>query len=113
MNGVTAQDMAVISMGIDTLLECVRQTEAWWRVCGDDAALRRAQRLGAVIRTTRRKFFPEEADSDVQVAEALIVAEGLREAARQCKEGQAALHARLAGGADTIERLCRSREVRP
>lgn len=113
MSGVTAQDMLVISMGIDTLLECVRQTEAWWRVCGDDAALRRAQRLGSAIRSTRRKFFPEDADSDVEIAEALIVAEGLREAARQCKEGQAALHARLVGGAATIERLCHSRELRP
>jgi hypothetical protein len=113
MNGVTAQDMVVIRMGIDTLLECVRQTETWWRACGDDAALRRAQRLGHAIRTTRRKFFPEDADFDLQISEALIVAEGLRDAARQCKEGQAALHARLAGGADTIERLCRSRGVRP
>ncbi|MGH8174796.1 MAG: hypothetical protein ACREV5_00870 [Steroidobacter sp.] len=105
MNGVTAQDMVVISMGIDTLLECVRRTEDWWRGCGDDAALRRAQRLSAAIRTTRRKFFPEAADFDLQISEALIVAEGLCEAARQYKEGQAALHARLAGGADTIERL--------
>lgn len=113
MTLTSQEDMVVIRMGIDTLLECVRQTETWWRACGDDAALRRAQRLGAAIRTTRRKFFPEAADSDVQIAEALIVAEGLREAARQCKEGQAALHARLAGGADTIERLCRSRGVRP
>lgn len=113
MNGVTAQDMVVISMGIDTLLECVRRTEDWWRECGDEAALRRAQRLGHAIRATRRKFFPEDADFDLQISEALIVAEGLREAARQCKEGQAALHARLAGGADTIERLCRSRGERP
>lgn len=113
MSGINPRDMVVISRGIETLLECVRRTEVWWRACGDDAALRRAQRLGISIRTTRRKFFPEDADSDVQVAEALIVAEGLREAARQCKEGQAALHAGLAGGADTIERLCRSRGVRP
>ena len=112
MTRTSEEDMVVIRMGINTLLECVRQTETWWRVCGDDAALRRAQRLGHAIRTTRRKFFPEDADSDVQIAEALIVAEGLREAARQCKEGQAALHARLAGGADTIERLCRSRGER-
>lgn len=49
-------------------------------------------------------------DSDEQIAEAFIVAEGLREAAKQC---QAALHARLVGGAEVIERLCRSREVRP
>lgn len=113
MNRTTREDMALISMGIDTLLECVRQTEVWWRACGDDAALRRAQRLGTAIRMTRRKFFPEDAKFDVQVAEALIVAEGLREASRQCKEGQAALHARLVGGAEVIERLCRSREVLP
>jgi len=49
----------------------------------------------------------------LQVAEALIIADGLREAARQCQEGQAALHARLTGGAEVIERLCRSRDVQP
>jgi len=113
MTRTSQEDMVVIRMGIDTLLECVRRTEDWWRACGDDAALRRAQRLSHAIRTTRRKFFPEDANFDLQISEALIVAEGLREAARQCKEGQAALHARLAGGADTIERLCRSRGVRP
>lgn len=51
-------------------------------------------------------------DSDEQIAEAFIVAEGLREAVKQCQEGQAALHKRLVGGAEVIERLCRSREVR-
>jgi hypothetical protein len=113
MNRATRDDMVVISMGIDALLESVRQTEAWWRVRGDSAALRRAQQLGNAILATRRKFFAEASDTDIQIAEAIIVAEGLRDAAKQCKEGQAALHARLVGGAETIERLCRSREVRP
>lgn len=113
MTRATLDDMVVISMGIDTLLESVRQTETWWRVRGDSAALRRTQQLGNAILATRRKFFADANDSDVQIAEALIVAEGLRDAAWQCKERQAALHARLVGGAETIERLCRSHEVRP
>lgn len=112
MNRATRDDMVVISMGIDTLLESVRQTETWWRMRGDSAALRRTQQLGNAILATRRKFFADVSDSDVPIADALIVAEGLRDAARQCKEGQAALHARLVGGAETIERLCR-REVQP
>jgi hypothetical protein len=106
-------DMVVISMGIEALLACVRQTETWWRVRGDHAGLRRTQQLAGAILTTRRKFFADESDADAQVTEALIVAEGLREAARQCQEGQAALHARLIAGAEVIERLCRSREVYP
>ena len=113
MTRVNREDMIVISMGIDTLLECVRHTEAWWRSRGDSAALRRTQELGNAIVTTRRKFFVDPGDSDLQVAEALIIADGLREAARQCQEGQAALHARLTGGAEVIERLCRSRDVQP
>lgn len=113
MSHADRDDMVVIGMGIDALLECVRQTEAWWRLRGDGAALRRTQQLGHAILTTRRKFFVDASDADVQIAEALIVAEGLRDAARQCKEGQAALHARLVGGAETIEQLCRCREVGP
>jgi hypothetical protein len=113
MNRATREDMVVISMGLDALLESVRQTEMWWRIRGDSAALRRTQQLGNAILATRRKFFADASDADVQIAEALIVAHGLRDAARQCKEGQAALHARLTGGAETIERLCRSREVQP
>lgn len=112
MTRATRDDMIVINMGIDTLLECVRHTEAWWRSRGDSAALRRTQQLGHAILTTRRKFFARADDADAQIAEAFIVAEGLRETARQCQEGQAALHARLVGGAEVIERLCRSREVR-
>jgi hypothetical protein len=112
MTPTTHEDMVVIRMGIDTLLECVRQTEIWWRLCGDGSALRRAQQLESAIHQTRRKFFPED-NSDVQVAEALVVADGLRDAARQCREGQAALHARLVGAAAVIEGLCRSREAQP
>lgn len=107
------EDTVVISMGVEALLACVRQTEMWWRVSGDHGGLRRTQQLAGAILATRRKFFRDDSDADTQIAEALIVAEGLREAARQCQEGQAALHARLVGGADTIERLCRSREVQP
>lgn len=111
MTRADRDDMIVISMGIEALLECVRQTEGWWQVRGDQAGLRRAQLLAEAILKTRRKFFTHS-DADAQIAEALIVAEGLREAARQCQEGQAALHARLIGAAEVIERLCRSREVR-
>lgn len=113
MTRTNREDMVVIRMGIDALSDCVRHTEAWWRMRGDTTALRRTQQLADAIRTTRRKFFAEEDNSDDQIAEALIVAEGLREAARQCHEGQAALNARLTGGAATIERLCRSCEMQP
>lgn len=113
MTRADRQDMVVISMGIEALLACVRETETWWRVRGDHAGLRRTQQLAAAILMTRRKFFADDSDADAQVTEALIVAEGLREAARQCQEGQAALHARLIEGAKVIERLCRSREVCP
>jgi len=113
MTRADREDMIVIGMGINALLECVRQTEAWWRVRGDGAALRRTEQLGSAILATRRKFFAEVSQPDTLIPEALIVAEGLRESARQCKEGQAALHARLTGGAEMIERLCRARELRP
>jgi hypothetical protein len=112
MTRTTREDMVVINMGIDALLESVRQTETWWRAVGDDAAFRRTQRLGDAILATRRKYFAEDKEWEVQIGEALVVAEGLREAARQCHEGQGPLHARLIGGAHVIERLCRAREVR-
>ena len=64
-----------------------------------------------MILATREKFFPH-ADTD-EITEALIVADGLRDAARQCSEEQPALHARLTAGADVIERLCRPRGARP
>ena len=80
---------------------------------GGSSPLRRTQQLASSILATRRKLFASAGDSDIQTAEALIVAEGLREAARHCKEGQATLHARLTGGAEVIERLCRLREGQP
>ena len=113
MSRTTREDMIVISMGIDALLESVRKTETWWQAVGDRAALRRTQILGNAILATRRKFFAEDKDFEVRIAEARLVADGLRDAARQCHEGQEALHARLIGGAQMIERLCHSREVLP
>ena len=113
MNRADREDMVVIGMGIDTLLECVRQTETWWRVRGNRRALLRTQQLASAILATRRKFLVEDALADDLIVEALFVAEGLRDAAGQCNEGQAALHARLIGGAEIIEWLCRSRGVRP
>lgn len=113
MTRTTREDMVVISMGIDALLESVRQTETWWQAVGDKGALRRTQLLSDAILATRRKFFAEDKDSEVRIAEARAIAEGLRDAARQCHEGQEALHARLLVGAQMIERLCHSREVRP
>jgi hypothetical protein len=113
MSHVDRDDMVVVGMSIDALLECVRQTETWWRARGDRVGLQRTRQLGHAILMTRRKFFAEESRSkDVQIAEAHIVAEGLRDAARQCNEGQAALHARLMIGAATIEQLCRLHEAR-
>jgi len=102
--------MAIISMGIELLIESTHQMEAWWRLRGDNASLQRTQELGQAIRKTRRKFFPEKTSSDVQISQALVVADGLREAARHCNEGQTALHARLIVAAATIERLCRARD---
>lgn len=113
MKHTTREDMVVLRMGLDTLLECVRQTETWWRLRGEGAAMRRARLLGYAILATRRKFFAGEPEPSAQITEALFVAQGLREAAHQCQEGQAALHARLTGGAETIERLCRSRGGKP
>ncbi len=111
MNHADREDLLVIGMGINALLESVRQTEAWWHVHGDGAALRRTRLLGRVILATRQKFFPN-ADTD-EITEALFVADGLRDAARQCSEEHAALQARLIAGAEVIERLCRARGERP
>ena len=111
MKHADREDRLIIGMGINALLESVRQTEAWWRVHGDGAALRRTRLLARVILATREKFFPH-ADID-EITESLIVADGLRDAARQCTEEQAALQARLTAGADVIERLCRARGGRP
>lgn len=110
MTRTTRQDMIVISMGIDTLLECVRQTEVWWRWQGDTAALHRTEQLLTAIQSTRRKFFGKEETIDTKT-EARMVAEGLRDAALQCHEGQAALHARLVSAAKVIDEMCRTREL--
>jgi hypothetical protein len=113
MNQTDREDMLVISMGIDALLEHVRRTEAWWELRGDRTALQRTQQLGDSVLATRRRFFGDEKHGDPQIAEALAVARGLRDAAKLCREGQPALNARLTGAAEMIECLCRSREVRP
>jgi hypothetical protein len=93
MNRVNKEDLFVIRMSLDTLLESVRQSEAWWRASGDSAALRRTQQLSSTVRATSQKFFADARDADIQIASALFVAEGLRDAARQCREGQGALQA--------------------
>lgn len=110
MTRPSPEDMIVLRMGVDTLLASVRQVEAWWRVQGDAASLRRTRLLMHAILATRRKFFPRvgACEADGNIAEALFVADGLRDAARQCHEGQEALHERLIGGAEAIERLCGS-----
>jgi len=111
MKHADREDLLVIGMGLNALLESVRQTEAWWRVHGDGAALRRTLLLARVILATREKFFPN-ADTD-EITAALIVADGLRDAARQCTDEQTALQARLIAGADVIERLCHRRGEQP
>lgn len=111
MKHADRDDLLVIGMGLNALLESVRQTEAWWRVHGDGAALRRTRLLARVILATRQKFFPNEDIKEITAA--LIVADGLRDAARQCSEEQSALQARLIAGAEVIERLCCSRRERP
>lgn len=113
MTRAKRDDMVVIGMGLITLLEAVRQTETWWRIQGNDEALRHARVLGHAVRETHRKFFSQAYSTDDDVGQALFTAEGLRDAARQCHEGQAALHERLIGGAEIIERLCRSRSGQP
>lgn len=108
MTRASREDMVVLHMGINTLLACVRQTESWWRSQGDAAALRRTRLLTHAILATRRKFFADHDETGDDVTEALFVADGLRDAAQHCHEGQAALHERLIGGAEAIERLCSS-----
>lgn len=110
MTRASREDMVVLSMGLNTLLASVRQTEAWCRSQGDVASLRRTRLLIHAILITRSKFFPSStaAEATDDVTEALFVADGLRDAAQQCHEGQAALHERLIGGAEAIERLCSS-----
>lgn len=109
-NRANQKDMLIIRMGIDTLLECVRQTQIWWQTCGESEALRNTEQLRTTILATRRKFFTDAGDAHAQVAHAREVAEGLREAAKHCKEGQSALQTRLIGAAEMIERLCQLRD---
>jgi len=100
-------DRVIIRMGIDMLLEHVRRTEIWWRACGDGSTLDSLRQFEGAINTTREKFFAGPSEVDADRLEALFVAEGLRESARHCREGEGALQARLVGAADIIERLCR------
>lgn len=109
MKQMDPTDMLIIRMGIDSLLVHVRQTAAWWRVGGDHATSHRMRQLEGAITQTHRKLFADERPLDIESTEAMLVADGLRDAAKHCTEGQAALHARLIGGAETIERLCRIR----
>lgn len=115
MRHLSAEDLVVLSMSIDTLLACVRQTEAWSRFQNDGATLRRTRLLEHAIIATRRKFFADTdgAKANDDITKALFIADGLRDAAQQCHEGQGALHERLIGGAEIIERLCRPRGGRP
>jgi hypothetical protein len=112
MTRASREDMVVLSMGLNTLLASVRQTEAWCRSQGDMDLLRRTRLLIHAILLTRNKFFASSSsgsnasEANDDVTEALFVADGLRDAAQQCHEGQAALHERLIGGAEAIERLC-------
>src|SRR5688500_5939673 len=110
MTRASREDMVVLSMGLNTLLASVRQTEAWCRSQGDVASLRRTRLLIHAILLTRSKFFASSkaCGANDDITEALFVADGLRDAAQQCHEGQAALHERLIGGAEAIERLCSS-----
>jgi hypothetical protein len=90
MTRASREDMVVLCMGLNTLLASVRQTETWCRSQGDVASLRRTRLLIHAILATRSKFFAnsnaDEANDDV--TEALFVADGLRDAAHQCHEGQ-------------------------
>ena len=108
MTRPSREDMVILSMGINMLLACVRQTEAWWQSQGDAASVRRTRLLTHAILATRRNFFahrgPGEANDDI--TEALFIADGLRDGAQQCHEGQGTLHEQLLRGAEAIERLC-------
>lgn len=108
MNPISRQDALIISMGIDSLLECLQHADRWQKACGDHVASVRTRQLVNTILTTRRKLVGGD-ETSAQSVNALSVAEGLRDAARQCREGQTALHARLMGGAAAIEWLCRLR----
>jgi len=113
MTEASREDMLAFNIGLNAVLDCMRHTEVWWLSRGDSIALRRTRELGNAILTVRRKFFPEASESGITIAEALVVAEGLLEAARHCQGEQAALQARLVGAAETIKRLCCALEARP
>ncbi|GFE79137.1 hypothetical protein GCM10011487_11370 [Steroidobacter agaridevorans] len=104
------EDMVRLSMGINTLLVCVRQTEAaWWRLQVDAAPLRRTCLPTHAILATRCKFLTntDTVEASTAVTEGLLVADGLCDAAEQYHEGQVAtLHERLIDGAEAIERMC-------
>ena len=61
MKHADRDDLLIIGMGLNALLESVRQTEAWWRVHGDGAALRRTRLLARVILATRQAQLSEHA----------------------------------------------------
>jgi hypothetical protein len=109
MTRAKRDEMVIIGMGLLVLLESVRETETWWRVHGNDEGLQRTRELGQAVRATHQKLFAHVYRSENDVAKGLVVADGLRDAAIHCHEGQGALRERLIGGADIIERLCRSR----
>lgn len=111
MKRTSRTDMFIVRMGIDALLSQVQQNQTWWRARGDNTTLHRAQQLEAAIRATRSRLFTGDRETDSQFAEAIVVAEWLRDAAKQCREGQGTLNTRLISGAETIERLCRLGEV--
>lgn len=70
-------DMVVLSMGINTLLATVRQTEARWRLLGDAVSLWRTRLLIHAILATRCKFFTNTDDVEAghDITEALSVAD--------------------------------------
>lgn len=104
MTNANRHDMVVISMDIDALLVCARQSEMWWRQRGDAArfsgrsssAMRYARHGGSSLQTTTA---PTPTSSKHSSS-----ADGLNEAA---------LHTPPIGAAEVIERLCCSREARP
>ena len=113
MTRAKRDERVIIGMGLLVLLEAARQTETWWRVHGDDEGQQRARALGQAVRATHQKLFAHAYPFENDIAKGLVIAEGLREAAVQCHEGQGALRERLAAGAEIIERLCRSRGGQP
>lgn len=100
MNPGNRQDMLVTRMGIDVLLEFATLSEKWWRVYGDGSALRSASELATAVRSTRRNLFGDIGHFSDEFASALIVAEGLREAAGHCNKDQGVLSARLTAAAE-------------